>query len=80
MSTTVTLLPRVGDTAPTAFMGGSRGDIPIVSPADRVEINLGCHPDPTGWLLGLADQATKLAAVIRSRSLEAAAHPLEVAS
>jgi hypothetical protein len=42
-------------------------NIPIIDIGDpnapnSFDVNLGCHPDPAGWLLELAQQATRLAA------------------
>ena len=66
MSSMFTHLPNPDD-HPTARMGGTNGDMPIITltglyAADAVTVNLGNHDDPAGWLLELAQQATRLAA------------------
>jgi hypothetical protein len=66
MSSQLTFLPTDGD-LPTARMGGTKGDIPLIHLATKYsanffDVNLGCHDDPAGWLLELAKQATRLAA------------------
>ena len=80
------------DDPPVCKMGGSAGDIPVVTCHARIvagafgeyptefTVQLGNHPDPAAWCDETAARLTLLAALIRARVPQTAADVAEVGS
>ena len=71
------------DDPPVCKMGGSAGDIPVVTFGEyptEFTVQLGNHPDPAAWCDETAARLTLLAALIRARVPQTAADVAEVGS
>ena len=72
----ITIHPLDGDPPPTARLGGTDEDIPMLEfpfafPGACVSVGLGNHDDPAGWLRDLADRLCELAEAVDTLGVSA---------